>query len=89
MLLMVSCELMTVKVPALSGMPLTRTSTGPVVAPVGTSTMMVVLVSLRTAAEVPLKVTVALPPPSSSEVPVMVTGVPTGPLRGEIPAMAG
>ena len=69
--------------------PLTWTLIGPVVAPAGTSTRMLVLVSLRMLAGVPLKVTVALSPPSSRLVPVMVTGVPTGPLVGERPVMAG
>src|SRR5271165_4667523 len=84
MLLMLSCELVTVKlVGAIRVTPLTVMSILPLVAPAGTVTWMLPAVSPVMVAGVPLKVTAALPPPSRRFVPVMVTGVPTGPLVGE------
>ena len=64
-------------------LPLAWTLTGPLVAPAGTLTWMLVLDWLRMVAGMPLKVTAPLPPPSIRPVPVMVTGVPAGPLAGE------
>ena len=73
---------MTVKlVAAIRVTPLTRRAAARV-APAGTLTW-IWLVSLTIAAGIPLKVTVALFPPSRRLEPVMVTGVPTAPLPGE------
>src|SRR5215472_16677535 len=63
-------------------MPLTVTTTLPVVAPLGTCTPTLVAAQLVTDAAVPLKLTVLLPCVAPKFVPVSVTAVPTGPLTG-------
>ena len=65
----------------------TVTVMGPVVAPVGTMAVrLVLLVKVGVAANVPLKETVAF---EAKFVPVMVTGVPTGPEVGEMLVIVG
>ena len=60
--------------------PPTVTTTSPVVAPVGTVTVMLVaLQALAVPAEVPLKVTVLEPCVAPKFVPVMVIDTPTAP----------
>src|SRR5215472_6292203 len=63
-------------------MPLTVTTTLPVVAPLGTCTPTLVAAQLVTGATVPLKLTVLLPCVAPKFVPVSVTAVPTGPPVG-------
>jgi hypothetical protein len=62
---------------------------GPVVAPVGTATMMAVLLQLVGVASVPLKLTVLLPWVAPKLIPLMVTDVPTGPELGDKPLTSG
>jgi hypothetical protein len=62
----------------------------PVVAPLGTLTVMLVaLQALAVPADVPLKVTVLVPWLKPKFVPVMVTEVPTGPDVGDRLVMLG
>jgi len=70
----------TLKVTPLLWTPLTVTSTGPVVAPAGTVTMILVALQFETVAIVLLKVTVLVPcvPPKLD--PVMVTDRPAAPV---------
>src|SRR5438552_13878563 len=56
------------------------TTSGPVVAPIGTVVVIWVAVTVRTTAARPLNVTVV--EPGSKFVPAIVTNVPTGPLAG-------
>jgi hypothetical protein len=58
--------------------PATVTTTGPVVAPLGTGTAIWVSLQLVGIAEVPLNVTVLEPWAEPKFVPVMTTDVPTG-----------
>ena len=70
----------TVKATPLLAAPNTVTTTLPVVAPVGTVTVMLVaLQALAAPAEVPLKVTVLEPCVDPKFVPVMVIDTPTAP----------
>lgn len=69
----------TVKVEPLLATPPTVTTTGPVVAPPGTGTLMLVSLQFVGDAAVPLNVTVLYPCVAPKWVPVMVTAVPTGP----------
>lgn len=62
--------------------PLTVTTIGPVVAPVGTGTVMLVLLQMLGDAATPLNVTVLAPWVSPKLVPVTTTLVPTGPEVG-------
>src|SRR2546427_19152 len=62
------------------------TTSGPVLAPMGTVVVIVVALSVRMTAGRPLKVTVA---PGSKLVPVIVTRVPMGPLAGSTVLIAG
>ena len=71
----------------LLGWPPTVTTTGPVVAPVGTSVLMLVAFQLVDVATKPLNVT--LPWVVPKLVPAIVTGVPTGPLGGVRLVIAG
>jgi len=70
---------MTVKVTPLLARPPTATTTGPLVAPVGTGTTMLPALQLLGVASVPLNVTMLEPFVAPKFVPVMVTGVPTRP----------
>src|SRR5579864_4288629 len=60
--------------------PPTVTTTFPVVAPLGTTRL--VLLQLVGAAAIPLKVTVLVPCVAPKLAPTIVTGVPTGPIDG-------
>jgi hypothetical protein len=72
----------TVKFTPLLAIPLTVTTTLPVVAPVGTGTTMLPTAQLVGEAAVPLKVTVLVPWLAPKFVPVIVTEAPTGPEVG-------
>jgi hypothetical protein len=74
---------LTVNVDPLLFWPLTLTTTGPLEAPAGTGTTIVVLVQLVGVALVPLKVTVLVPCVAPKPLPATVTDVPTGPTFGE------
>jgi hypothetical protein len=67
----------TVNAAPLLATPATVTTTGPLVAPVGTGTLMLVALQLLGVAEVPLNVTVLLPGVDPKFVPAIVTLVPT------------
>jgi hypothetical protein len=70
--------------------PPTFTTTFPLVAPLGTATVMLPALQLETApALVPLKVTVLVPWLAPRLLPVMVTAVPTGPEAGFSAVMLG
>ena len=69
--------------------PPTVTTTGPVVAPAGTGTTMVVVDQIVGVAIVPLKRIVLLPCVAPKFVPTTVTAVPTGPLVGVRLVMLG
>jgi hypothetical protein len=80
----------TVNATLLLARPPTVTTTLPVVAPLGTATVMLVPLQLAAvAAEVPLKVTVLLARVAPKFVPVIVTDVPTGPEVGDRLVMLG
>jgi hypothetical protein len=70
----------TVKVTPLLIMPPTVTTMGPVVAPTGTVTIMLVELQFDTAAVAPLKATELLPCVAPKFVPVIVIGTPTAPV---------
>ncbi len=72
----------TVKVPALANAAPTWTSRGPVVAPVGTGTTMVVALQLVGVPAVPLNVTALVPCVAPKFAPKIVTDVPTAPDPG-------
>jgi hypothetical protein len=74
----------TVNVTPLLATPPTVTTTGPVVAPLGTGTTIEVALQLVGVALVPLKVTALVPWVEPKFVPVMVTAVPTAPDVGEM-----
>jgi len=81
---------MTLKVFPFEATPPTVTITFPVVAPVGTCTVIDVALQLDAApAEVLLKVTVLAPCESLKPVPVIVTVVPAVPAVGEIAFITG
>src|SRR5258706_185575 len=63
--------------------PFTVTTTGPVVAPLGTGATMLVALQLVGVAVVPLKRTLLLPCVDPKFVPVIVTDVPTAPDVGD------
>jgi hypothetical protein len=69
----------TVKLTPLLATPPTVTTTFPVVAPLGTVTVMPVALQLVGVPAVPLNVTVLVPCVAPKFVPVIITGVPTGP----------
>lgn len=69
--------------------PLTVTSTFPVVAPVGTGTVIEVPLQFVGVPEVPLNVTVLVPRDEPKFAPVTVTAVPTTPPPGEMLLMLG
>ena len=68
-----------VKFTPLPDTPPTITTTFPVVAPLGTATVMLVALQLVGVPAVPLNVTVLVLCVAPKFVPVIVTGVPTGP----------
>ena len=79
----------TVKVSELLPALLTVTTTGPVVAPVGTVVIKVPGPQLDTVAAVPLKVSVLFPWLDPKFAPLTVTVVPTGPEETDRPLMVG
>src|ERR1051325_1321386 len=74
--------IVTVKVTLLLTRPPTVTTTGPLVAPLGTGTVMLVPLHAVGVATVPLNVTVLVPAVVPKFVPAIVTAVPTGPAVG-------
>ena len=72
-----------VKLIPLLATPPTVTTTGPVVAPEGTGTVMDVPLHVPGVAAVPLNVTVLVPGEEPNPLPVIVTDVPTTPIVGE------
>jgi hypothetical protein len=70
----------TVKLDPLLFTPLANTTTFPVVAPLGTVTVMLVAIQFDTVAVVPLNFTVPLPWVETKFVPVMTTVAPTAPV---------
>jgi hypothetical protein len=78
-LVMLGPDVVTVNATPLLFTPPTVTTTLPVVAPVGTSTAMLVAVQLVGVAAVPLNVTVLVPCVAPKFVPVMMTGIPIAP----------
>src|SRR5580704_4428673 len=72
----------TVKVTPLLAWPPTVTTTGPVVAPVGTSAVRLVAVHPVGVVAAPLNVTVLVPCAVPKFVPAIVTDVPTAPADG-------
>src|ERR1700675_2928592 len=79
----------TVKVTPLLSPPPVCTTTGPVVAPLGTGAVMLVALQLLGVAGVPLNLTVLLPWVEPKLVPVIPTDVPTAPEVGDKLAMLG
>jgi hypothetical protein len=79
----------TVKLLPLLSIPATCTTTFPVVAPAGTSALMVVEVQLDALAGMPLNFTVLLPGLDPKFVPVTVTDAPTAPDVGDRLLMLG
>src|SRR5262249_42093793 len=72
----------TVKLRPLLAIPPTVTTTAPVVAPVGTGTVILVVDQLVGVAATPLNVTVLVPCVAPKFVPAITTGVPIGPFDG-------
>src|SRR5690242_4561374 len=86
----VEVEPETVNVMPLLAMPPTVTTTGPVVAPVGTeATTLVLLQLVAVPALAPLKVTVPVPCDAPKFAPVIVTAVPIAPEVGLSMEMLG
>ncbi len=79
----------TTKITPLLDKPPTVTMTGPVVAPLGTGTAMLVALQAVGTAGVPLKVTTLEPCVDPKFVPVIVTAVPTFPEPGLNEVMLG
>jgi len=79
----------TLKVLALLAAPLTVTTTGPVVAPDGTGTTIVLALQLLGAALTPLKVMVLVPCVLPKLEPLTVTLVPVVPADGEMLLIVG
>lgn len=95
-LLMLGAGIVTVKLMPLLGTPPTVTTRFPVVAPIGTATVMLVVLQLEGAAATPLNVTVLVPCDAPKFAPAITIEVPTGPdaglkevmLGGRVPAPA-
>ena len=79
----------TVKFTPLLSTPEACTTTGPVVAPFGTGTTMLLAPQLVGVADVPLNVIVLLPCVEPKLLPAMVTEVPTDPELGDRLVMVG
>lgn len=79
----------TVKVTPLLATPPTVTTKGPVLAPAGTGTVIVVAVQVLGIAVVPLNFTVLVPGLAPKFPPLIVTKMPTGPCGGVILVMMG
>ncbi len=73
----------------LLGVPATFTTTGPVVAPIGTIVLMLAEPQFVTLATIPLKATVLVPWVEPKSAPVIVTRVPGGPKVGDRPNIPG
>ena len=83
-------RVVTVNKTPLLARPLAVTTTLPVLAPVGTVTVMLESLQLvGVAALIPLKTTVLLPWVAPKPLPLMVTAVPAGPAAGDKPEMFG
>jgi hypothetical protein len=67
----------------------TVTTTGPVVAPVGTGAAMLVVLQVVGVVKMPLNVTLLVPWVAPKFTPRIVTEMPTGPEIGESPLMPG
>lgn len=80
---------MTVKATPLLATPLTVTTTLPVVAPLGTGTVMLLSPQPVGVPAVPLNITVLVPCVTPKLVPVIVTDVAGGPDAGLRPVIAG
>ncbi len=78
-LVMLGAGAVTVKLTPLLATPPTVTTTFPVVAPVGTGTVILVALQAVGVPAVPLKVTALVPCAAPKFVPVMITELPTGP----------
>jgi hypothetical protein len=76
---MLGTAAVTVKLTPLLATPPTVTTTFPVVAPLGTDTVMFVALQIVDVPAVPLNVTVLVPCVAPKFVPVIITEVPTGP----------
>jgi hypothetical protein len=79
----------TVKTTPLLARPPTVTTTGPVVAPLGTGTVMLVALHVVGVAIAPLNITVLVPFDAPKFAPLIVTDVPTGPDVGLSAVIAG
>src|SRR5436190_1526139 len=79
----------TVKLTPLLASPPTVTTTGPLVAPVGTGTVMLVSLQLVGVASVPLNAIVLVPFVAPKFAPAIVTVLPTGPDAGVSVVIAG
>jgi uncharacterized protein YjeT (DUF2065 family) len=88
-LVIVGAGAVTVNVIPLLARPSTVTTTLPVVAPLGTSTTILVALQLVGLPGVPLNFTVLFPCVAPKSVPEIVTGVPIGPDVTLRPAIAG
>src|SRR5271165_3478768 len=86
---MLGAGVVTVKVTRLLAAPPTVTTTFPVVAPLGTGTVMLVALQLVGVPAVPLNFTVLVPCVAPKFVPVIVTAVPTAPDVGFSAVMLG
>jgi hypothetical protein len=80
---------LTVKVTPLLATPPTVTTTGPVLAPLGTVVVIELVVHAEGTATIPLKVTVLFPWLDPKLPPAIVTTVPTGPTFGDRLVMVG
>src|SRR5271165_4487127 len=86
---MLGAGTVTVKLTPLLARPATVTTTLPVVAPVGTGAVMLVLDQLVGVAVVPLNLTVLAPCVAPKFAPVIITEVPTTPEVGDSVVMLG
>src|SRR5271167_1301222 len=86
---MLGADAVTVKLTPLLATPPTVTTTFPVVAPLGTGTVILVPVQLVGVAATPLNLTVLVPFVDPKFVPVIVTDVPAGPVVGLRLVIAG
>src|SRR5882672_778168 len=80
---------LTVNVTPLLATPFAVTTTGPVVAPLGTDATMLLALQLEGVATIPLNAIVLVPCADPKLVPVIVTLVPTGPDVGDRAAILG
>lgn len=83
------CYCETVNLTELLAAPATLTSTGPVLAPAGTATVIEVPLHFSGVAIAPLNVTEPDPAPAPNPEPTIVTTLPGAPESGETAVMAG